>query len=114
MKRLVHHLMRIKKNRKHIHFVSEIVKHKQISGYKKESNVIIIIDMKKCLEVGKSMEDNFHHYDIDLIITDLIESKPYLLSGFAIGFDHIKCFLRHSCYIRLNNGTGKIEEEEEE
>ena len=41
-----------RKNRKHIHFVNQIIRDKQLSGYKKESNVIIIIDMKKCLEAG--------------------------------------------------------------
>ena len=41
-----------RKNRKYIHFVSEISKDKQISGFKNESNIIIVIDMKKCLEAG--------------------------------------------------------------
>lgn len=41
-----------RKNRKHFHFVSELIRNKQLSGYKKDSNVIIIIDMKKCLEAG--------------------------------------------------------------
>ena len=41
-----------RKNRKHIHFVSEIVRDKQLSGYRKDSNVIIILDMKKCMEAG--------------------------------------------------------------
>ena len=45
---------------------------------------------------------------VDFIITDLKKSKPYLLSGFAIGFDHIDCFLKHTCYVRLSTETGKI------
>ena len=45
---------------------------------------------------------------VDFIITDLKKSKPYLLSGFAIGFDHIDCFLKHTCYVRLSTETGKV------
>ena len=63
------------------------------------------------LNLQEEVDSSFDTYH-DFFMTDLIEPKPYLLSGFAIGFDHIKCFLRHTCYIRLNIGTGKIEEEE--
>lgn len=39
-------------SRKHIHFVSEIKENDQTSGYKKESNILVFIDMKKCMEDG--------------------------------------------------------------
>jgi len=39
-------------SRKHIHLVSEIIKEKQISGYKKKSNCIIVINMKQCMDDG--------------------------------------------------------------
>jgi 2'-phosphotransferase len=48
----------IKKNglnrmsRKHIHFVSEINENKQTSGYKNKSDVLIFIDMNKCMDDG--------------------------------------------------------------
>lgn len=48
----------IKKNglnrmsRKHIHFVNEIQERKQTSGFKKESDILIFINMQKCMDDG--------------------------------------------------------------
>ena len=39
-------------NRKHIHFVEEFDKKKQISGFKNTSNVILAVDINKCIEDG--------------------------------------------------------------
>ena len=51
-----------KKNRKHIHFVSEINK------YKTKSNVIIIIDMKKCLEAEMMFFKSFNDVIFVLVL----------------------------------------------
>lgn len=39
-------------SRQHIHLVAEIHEDRQVSGYKKRSNAIVVIDMVKCLADG--------------------------------------------------------------
>jgi len=38
--------------RKHIHLVSQINASQQLSGYKKKSNMIVMMDMQKCMDDG--------------------------------------------------------------
>ncbi len=56
-------------NRKHIHFVENINRDKQISGFKKISNAILKIDMKKCMEDGIV----FYKSTNDVILTEGID-----------------------------------------
>lgn len=39
-------------SRQHIHLVAEIHEDRQVSGYKKKSNAVVVIDMAKCLRDG--------------------------------------------------------------
>ena len=39
-------------SRKHIHMVTELIRGKQLSGFKQVSNIIICIDMKRCIDDG--------------------------------------------------------------
>ncbi len=56
-------------NRKHIHFVENINRDEQISGFKKISNAILKIDMKKCMEDGIV----FYKSTNDVILTEGID-----------------------------------------
>ncbi len=39
-------------NRKHIHFVENVERDRQVSGFKQTSNAIVVVNMKKCMEDG--------------------------------------------------------------
>jgi len=64
--------------RKHIHLVSEINKEKQISGFKKKSNYIIVINMDKCMKDGMI----FYKSENNVILTEgfdgVIDPKYFL------------------------------------
>lgn len=55
-----------KMNRKHIHFVENINKKEQISGFRKKSDSIICVDINKCLSDGIV----FYKSSNDVILTE--------------------------------------------
>lgn len=65
-------------NRKHIHFVENIESEKQISGFRTNSNSIITVDMKKCMEDGIK----FYKSNNNVILTEgnngIIEAKYFI------------------------------------
>lgn len=62
-------------NRKHIHFVENINKEKQTSGFKNISDVIITIDLHKCLEDGIEFYKSKNNVILTEGIDGIISSK---------------------------------------
>jgi 2'-phosphotransferase len=67
-----------RRNRKHIHFVNDIEQDKIISGYKKKSNVKIIIDMKKCMENGIKFYRSSNNVILSEGINGIIDSQYFI------------------------------------
>ena len=64
-----------KMNRKHIHFVENINKDKQISGFKKESDVILTIDIKKCICDGIKFYKSSNNVILTEGLNGIVSSK---------------------------------------
>lgn len=62
-------------NRKHIHFVENINKDKQTSGFKNASDIILKIDMKLCIEDGIIFYKSSNNVILTEGINGLISSK---------------------------------------
>jgi 2'-phosphotransferase len=56
----------IRMSRKHIHFVEDLERDKQISGFKKESDLILKVDLKKCMIDGMK----FYKSNNNVILTE--------------------------------------------
>ena len=64
--------------RKHIHFVSEIIKEKQTSGFKIKSDRIILINMEQCMKVGIVFYKSANNVILTEGLNGIIDSKYFI------------------------------------
>jgi 2'-phosphotransferase len=64
--------------RKHIHFVSEVRRDEQVSGFKAASNTIIVINMQECMKDGMKFYKSANGVILTEGLDGVVDSKYFL------------------------------------